>query len=113
MVTRYGSSFDKTIPFTEVSYPFQLTGSTVTTITLPGNNKHKYVLTFGNTTISNIFVGYNETPVVPAANTATLTSKVEFVVPGSQRFAIGGDVISLITPDPDAYGSVSVRSIPN
>ena len=113
MALRYSSSFDKTIGFTETSYPFHLTASTVTSITLPGNNTHKYVLTFGITTTNNVFVGYNETPAIPAANTAPLTARVEFVVAGEQRFAIGGDVISLISPDATVYGSISVRSIPN
>ena len=113
MALPYTSSFDKTIGFTETSYPFHLTAGVVTTITLPGDPIQKYVLTFGNSSNSNIFIGYNETPVVPAPNTATLTARVEFVVPGMQRYAFGGNVISLITPDTDAYGSVSVRSIPS
>ena len=113
MALPYTSSFDKTIGFTETSYPFHLTATVVTTITLPGTGINKYVLTFGNTTTSNIFVGYNETPAIPGGDTATLQARVEFVVPGEQRYAIGGDVISLITPDAAAYGSVSVRSIPS
>ena len=113
MALPYTSSFDKTIGFTETSYPFHLAVGVVTTITLPGDPIQKYVLTFGNSSNANIFIGYNEAPAVPAANTAPLSARIEFMVPGMQRYAFGGNVISLISPDTDAYGSVSVRSIPS
>lgn len=113
MVTSYTSSFDKTIAFTEVSYPFHLTASTETTITLPGTQVNKYVLTFSTASDSNVFVGYNETAAVPGANTAAQDARVEHMTPGMQRYAFGGNVISLITPDTVAYGSVSARAIPN
>lgn len=113
MVTSYTSSFDKTIAFTEVSYPFHLAATVVTTITLPGSIVNKYVLTFATASNSNIFIGYTVTPTIPTVNTAPQTAREEFLVPGMQRYAFGGNVISLITPDTVAYGSVSARAIPN
>lgn len=113
MALPYTSSFDKTIGFTETNYPFHLTANVVTSFTLPGDGTKKYVLTFADSSNANIFIGYNETPAVPGADTATLTARVEYMVPGMQRYAFGGNVISLITPDTVAYGSVSVRSIPS
>ncbi len=113
MALPYTSSFDQTIGFTETSYPFQLATGVVTTITLPGNKIQKYVLTFGCSSNAQIFVGFNVTPALPTASTAPLTARVEFIVPGEQRYGSGGDVISLITPDTIQYGSVSVRSIPS
>jgi hypothetical protein len=113
MVTSYTSSFDKTIAFTEVSYPFHLTANVVTTITLPGTQVNKYVLTFGVSSNSNVFIGYQVTPTVPAGDSAPETAREEYMIPGMQRYAFGGNVISLISPDTAAYGSVTARAIPN
>jgi len=113
MITRYTSSFDETIAYTEICFQVHLTANTVTAITIPGARSEKFILTFGCSSNSSIFMGYNVVPTLPAADTADTQDKVEFVVPGWQRYAIGEDVISFITADTVDYLSVSVRSIPN
>ncbi len=112
MAIRYTSSFDA-IPFSDTDAQFHLTANTAETVTIPGDATMKFILTFGYSTSLNLFVGYNVSAVVPAANTVTTTSGIEFIVPGEQRYAIGGDVLSLITPDANLYGGISIRSIPS
>lgn len=111
MALQYTSSFDKTIGFTDVEAQFALTTGTTLAWTVPGDQSQRYVLTFGTSSNSNIFMGYNVTPAIPAANTVTEDARVEFITPDCQRYARGGDVITFITPDATAYLGVSVRSI--
>jgi hypothetical protein len=110
---RYTSSFDQTIGFTDTDAQLGLTAGVALSWTVPGTGDQKFVLTFGTSSNANIFVGYNVTATFPAANTVTTTSRIEFITPDSQRYAIGGDVLSFITPDATAYMGISVRSIPN
>jgi len=113
MALRYTSSFDKTLGYTETEAQISLTAGVAQSYTLPGDGTLKYILTFGTSSNANVFMGYNVVPAVPAANTVTQVARVEFMTPDCQRYAIGGDVISFITPDATAYVGVSVRSIPN
>ena len=113
MAVRYTSSFDKTIRFSDTCALLTLKASVVTSYTVPGTSDQKFVLVFGCSSNSSIFCGYNETPAIPADNTVTTDTAVEFVTPDEQRYAIGGDVLSFITPDATAYLGVSVRSIPS
>ena len=112
MATQYSSSFDQTLGFTETCAQINPAANVAVTYTLPGTNVNKYVLTFGCGSNVAIFVGYNQTPVLPVHATTT-ASQVEMVVPGMQRFAIGGDVLSFLTADSSDYLSISVRSITN
>ena len=113
MAIRYTSSFNETIPFSDVCAQIHLTTDTAETWTVPGTSDQKFVLTFGLPSTANVFVGYNVTATYPSANTVTTTGKIEFITPDMQRYAIGGDVLSLKSPDADAYIGISVRSIPN
>lgn len=113
MAIRYTSSFDKTIPFSDTDNQLHLVANTAVDITLPGDKTHKYTVLFGLSSNSNLFVGYNVTATIPAAGTSTDTSGIEFITPDSQRYAIGGDVLSFISPDADTYVGISLRSIPN
>lgn len=113
MALRYTSSFNNTLGFSDADEQLHLTTGTVTSFTVPGTSTDMVILTFGCSSNSNIFVGYNETPAIPADDTATAFARVEFVTPDMQRYAIGGDVMSFITPDADAYLGVSIRSIPS
>jgi hypothetical protein len=110
---KYTSSFDKTIGYTDVEAQMSLTVGVAIAYTLPGTEDQKFVLTFGTSSNANIFMGYNVTPAVPAANTLTQVARVEFITPDCQRYARGGDVITVITPDATAYLGISVRSITN
>lgn len=113
MAIKYTSSFDQTIPFSDTDEQMHLTTGVEQNFTVPGNRDQKFSLLFGLSSNTNLFVGYNVTAVVPAANTVTNTQGIEFITPDSKRYAIGGDVISLISPDANAYVGVSIRSIPN
>lgn len=113
MAIDYSSSFDKTIPFSDTDYQFGLNANTALSFTLPGTYAQKYVLTFGLRSDKDLWVGYNVTAVVVPLGTVTNTQGIELITPNSQRFAIGGDIISLISPDAATYVGVSVRSITN
>ena len=111
MTTRYTSSFDQTIAFSDTDAQLALTANNVLTYTLPGNNTNKYTVLFGYNSNSNIFIGYNVTAAVPAADSINTDIGVEFKP--YKRYAIGGDVLSFITPDATAWMGLSVRFIPN
>lgn len=111
MALRYSSSFDQTIGFSDTECQLVLVASAVQTYTLPGTNSHKYTILFSYNSTANVYVGYNVTPVVPGSGTNTVVARVEYRP--AQRYAIGGDVISFITPDATVYMGISVRSIPN
>ena len=111
MALPYTSSFDKTIGFSDTECQLVLTANNVQTYTLPGNNTKKYTILFSYNLTSNVYVGYNVTPVVPSSNTNTVVARVEYRP--KQRYAIGGDVISFVSPDATVYMGISVRSIPN
>ncbi len=111
MAIRYTSSYDQTIAFSDTDERFHLSANVEQHFTVPGTSDQKFNLLFGLSSNSNIFVGYNVTATVPSP--ADTTQGIEFITPDSKRYAIGGDVISLITPDADAYIGISIRSIPN
>lgn len=111
MVLRYTSSFGGSLGFSDTDAQLTLTTNNVLTYTLPGNNTHKYTILFSYNDTSNVYVGYNVTPAVPAGNTITTVARVEYRP--EARYAIGGDIISFITPDATVHMGISVRSIPN
>lgn len=111
MSTRYQSSFDVTIPFSDTCAQLALADGDVLTYTVPGNETQKFTILFRYNSTSNIFVGYNVTAAVPGAGTITTATNVEFKP--KKRYAIGGDVISFITPDTTAWMGLSVRFIPS
>ena len=111
MVLRYTSSFDETISFSDTDAQLYLTSSAPITYTLPGDNTHKYTVLFSYNAAANVFVGKGATPSIPTINTATTVANVEYRP--DKRYAIGGDVLSFVTPDTAVYMGISVRSIPN
>jgi hypothetical protein len=112
MAIPYTSSYDETIPFSDVCVQMSLATNTAQTYTLPGNATNNYVVRFGFPTNSIVFVGKNATPATPAPGGQTTTQYVEFINPGEQRYCVGGDVLSFVTPDTSARIGISVRSIP-
>lgn len=109
MAIQYNSNYDGTLPFSDVSYPVALATNTDETITVPGAITTQYQALFSYTSIANVFVRINDTAVVPAPGTATLTQYNEFRP--EKRYVKGGDVIHLITPDTSAYVGVSLRQL--
>jgi len=110
---RYTSSYDQTISFSDTNVIFSLTAGIVQTYTIPGTASDKFSLLFGLSSNASILVGYNATPVAPAANNKSTTQGVEFITPDSKRYAIGGDVISVLCIDATDTMGISLRSIPN
>jgi len=114
MATAYSSSYDKTLPFTELSVPMYLNATDVTTYTVPGTAPTKYICTFGCPSNVAIYVGYNVTPSLPTySSSVTEQPQVEFIVPGMQRGVKGGDVLSFLTGDTNDYLGISLRAIPS
>ena len=111
MSTRYTSSFDITLPFSDTCFQIALTANNAYSYTVPGLSTDRYSMLMRYNATSNIFVGFNVTAVVPASNTITTTYKVEYKP--CKRYVNGGDVISFITPDDTAWMGGSLRFIPN
>ena len=82
--------------------------------TLPGDGTTKYQLRFTYTSTSNVFVRKGTIPAVPGANTVGTEQYNEFRPgsDGSKRYAQGGDVIHLITPDATDYVGIAVVEVP-
>lgn len=113
MAIRYTSSYDQTISFSDTDVIFSLTVGIVQTYTVPGTASDKFSLLFGLSSNARILIGYNATPVAPAANNKSTTQGVEFITPDSKRYAIGGDIISVLCVDATGTLGISLRSIPN
>ncbi len=111
MAIKYTSSFDETISFSDTDAQIGLTAGLEQTYTIPGTSKQKFNVLFGMSSNANVFVGYNVTATVPAANSVETTQGIEFMTPDSKRYVIGGDVLHFITPDATAWVGVSVRGI--
>lgn len=114
MAIQYNSNFDKTIPFSDVCAQVALQVGVEETFTVPGTALAKYSVHFAYTATSNVFVRMNDTPAIPASGTVGAEQYNEFRPgdDGFQRYAQGGDVIHLITPDATAYVGISLRQLP-
>ena len=111
MTTIWNSNFEnKTVPFSDTTARFALAANTVQTYTVPGDATQKYQATFSYTSTSNIFVGLNFTPTVPAPGASETTHTEEYRP--ECKYVKGGDVISVLTPDATAYVGVSLLAIP-
>ena len=111
MAVPFHQSFGGATNFSDTCVQFALAATTAQNYTLPGDKTQKYRLKFSYISTSNIWVGYNVTAAVPGAGTHTTTSALEFRP--KIRYAQGGDVISLITPDTTAQVGLSLLGIPN
>lgn len=110
MAVQYSNNYNDTTSFSDVTPRFTLKASVVTTYTIPGNASQKYQAIFAYAENSNVFVGYNTTPTLPADNTVDSTGSVEFKP--HKRYVNGADVISMFSPDTTTYCGFSLRSLP-
>ncbi len=110
--TPFVSSFEAK-PFSRAGAHLSIAASTAKSYTVPGEVNRKYRAEFNCASVSNIFVGYNETATIPSSGTVDTTGQIEALRPGMARYVFGGDVLSFITPDTTAYPSVSLLAIPN
>ena len=113
MTILYNSNYDLTIPQSDTCGQVALQINVAETFTLPGTALNNYAVRFTYTSTSNVFVRFNGVPTIPPAGTVGTEQYNEFRPgsDGSQRYAKGGDVIHLITPDATAYVGISVRAL--
>ncbi len=109
MTVPYYNNYLDTTNFSDTTYPIALTTGSEVTMTVPGGPENQFQALFSWTCTSSVFVGYNATAAVPAANTAASVPNVEFKP--WKRFVKGGDVLHFITSDATAYGGVSFRAL--
>jgi len=111
MTTIWNSNFEnKTTPFSDTSAQVALAANAAQTYTVPGAATQKYQAVFHYTSTSNIFIGYNFTPTVPAPGTSQTTHTQEYRP--DCKFVKGGDVLSFLSPDTTAYVGLSLLAIP-
>ena len=111
MAVPFHQSFGGATNFSDTCAQFALATSVAQSFTIPGSSNQKFRLEFSYISTSNVWVGYNVTAAVPGAGTHTTTTALEFRP--HVRYAIGGDVISLITSDASAQVGLSILGIPN
>jgi hypothetical protein len=112
MSTKYQSSYDNTLSFSDMAPSVNLAASTALSYTVPGDNRERYVIEFSYNDQSNIYITNFGTAAVPSAGTVSASSRSEYRP--HKRFANAGDVLSFITPDASgAFFGFSLRQIPN
>lgn len=111
MAIPYICSYDGTLPFSDTVRQVALATNTAQSITVPGTGAQKYQAIFSYVQNANVWVGKNSTAVTPPPGTTTTTQYVEFRP--DKRFVIGGDVLSIVTPDASGYVGVEFRAIPS
>lgn len=111
MTVQYSNNFNDTTIFSDTNGRFTLKATVVTTYTVPGDDSLIYQARFEYASNSNVFVGYNTTPTLPANNTVESTGTVEFKP--CKRQVKGGDVLSLLSPDTTAYCGVALQLLPS
>lgn len=111
MSLRYTSSFDQTTGWCDLDIQLHLTANNEQSYTIPGDSKDKYKAVFYYISDSNIFVAYDDTATVPAADATTTTKRL--VLRPETKWVTGGHTLSFITPDTAQYVSVEFFSVPN
>jgi hypothetical protein len=110
MTTTYSDNFDHAKPFSDTCSRMALATGVVQTYTVPGTNSQKYRAIISYICTANVFVGYNATPTTPGAGLIVNTGNIEFRP--DVRFVKGGDVLSFLTPDANAYVGLSLLALP-
>lgn len=104
--------------FSDAEYSIKLAANTEKTLTIDLNGglgaslttKWRYVAIFKPQVNSTIFVNLNTTAAVPGTSAFEL-NKGELIIPGDGRTVKDGDVLHFITPDTNAFISVSLYAI--
>ena len=115
IVTPYNNNYHDTTSFSNTCVQFALATGVEQTYTLPGNSTDNYQLRFSYTSTANVFVGLNVTAATVGAGLQTTTAYLEFrpgALDGSKRYAKGGDVVHLITPDASGYVGLAIEKVP-
>jgi hypothetical protein len=109
MAIKYNANYLETMPFSDVCVQFNLASAVAQTYTVPGSDTTFYQAYFEYASNANVFVCNNGTAAAPVGGTKTTTQYSEFKP--KKRYVRGGDVLSLVTPDTNAYVGVSLREI--
>jgi hypothetical protein len=110
MAIQYYRNHGETTAISDVSPYMTLVANAVLTYTVPGSSTTQYQVLLSYASNSNVFVGLNATPTVPAAGTIIAAGRfIEFKP--CERYVKGGDVLSFITPDATAYVGLSLRTV--
>ena len=112
MAVQIYNNFEDTTNFSDTTTRLGLTTGVVLTYTIPGVSTDNLQAIFTLTNDATLFVGYNKTPTVPAADTVVSDQFIELMKNGFKRFVRGGDVLSFITPDATMYAGISLRALP-
>lgn len=109
MAIPYNSNYDETIPFSDVTYPIHIEAGLGVSVVIPGAATTQYQALFCYNDTSNVFVRLNDPAIVPAAGSPVLVQYNEFKP--EKRYVRGGDEVFFITPDGEAYCSMSLRQL--
>ncbi len=109
MAIQYNANYIETMPFSDVCVQFNLAAGVAQSYIVPGLAGSQYQAYFEYASNSNVFVCNNGTATSPVGGTHTTTAYNEFKP--KKRYVKAGDVLSLITPDTNAYVGLSLRQI--
>jgi hypothetical protein len=96
-MTSFASSFNGTLPFSDISVQVALAAATGLTYTIPGTNAKEYRCEFSYAYNANVWIGYNTTAVVPVAGAVTTVANNKLELNPKAKFVRGGDVLSFIS----------------
>lgn len=109
MTIQYNANYIETMPFSDTCFQVGCTVNSAQTVTIPGTDTMQYQAYFEYASNSNVFVGKNAIPVIPAGGSVGTQPYNEFKP--IKRYVRGGDVLHLITPDAIAYIGVTLRQL--
>ena len=109
MTIQYNAKYIETMPFSDTCFQVSCTVNSAQTVTVPGTDTMQYQAYFEYASNSNVFVGKNAVPVIPAGGSVGSQPYNEFKP--IKRYVRGGDVLHLITPDATAYIGVTLRQL--
>lgn len=111
-MTTYNSAFEGCFPFSDTTAQIALAANTAITYTVPGTNRDKYRCEFSWFYNSSIWVGYNETAVVPLPGAVTTATNSSIEFRPDVRYVKGGDVLSFISDSLVTNAGLSLLKLP-
>lgn len=116
-MTTYNKNFLETLPFSDMTIQIALAANTALSYTVPGNSSMVYRAEFSWPYNANIWVGYNQTAIVPVAGSIVHTSNASIELNpgkfGGARYVRGGDVLSFISSAIVSDAGLSLLQLPS
>ena len=109
MAVQIYNNYEDTTNPSDVTPRTALRAGEAVSFTVPGDASVKLQALFSFNDDSNVYVGYNQAPTIPAPGVMATGQFVEFKP--EKRILKGGDVIHFATPDPIAYFGISFRNL--